>query len=89
MRQIYINTMLGTTRIDYREDLPGDVIISATNIGAITAVNQINIEETNVDPVDMVDNYSAHQHYVVMPISDVADEMLHAIEPQFIDGEMF
>lgn len=89
MKQIYINTMLGTTRIDYREDLPGDVIISATNIGAITAVNQLHIEETNIDPQDIVDRHDAAQHYVVMPISNVANQLEHAIEPTFVDGEMF
>ena len=30
MRQIYINTMLGTTRIDYDETDPSDIFIVAT-----------------------------------------------------------
>ena len=38
MKQIYINTMLGTTRIDYNEHDDGDIIIIAspgTNIEAV------------------------------------------------------
>lgn len=89
MRQIYINTMLGTQRIDYDPTLPGDVIISATNIGTITGINQVHIEETNIDPADIVEQHNAQQHYVVMPISNVQDKLIHAVNTTFEDGELF
>ena len=65
MKQIYINTMLGTIRINWDETLPGDVIISATHIGSILSVQQDHIEATGIDPLDM-ETHEAEQAYCIV-----------------------
>ena len=52
MRQIYINTMLGTTRIDYDPNDPRDIFINAS-ICNINEVVYDHIECTNIDPEDI------------------------------------
>ena len=52
MKQIYINTMLGTTRIDYDEHNQDDIIIVATTC-TVTAVHREAIECTGIEPEDM------------------------------------
>jgi hypothetical protein len=52
MKQIYINTMLGTTRIDYDPNADGDIIIVAPTC-TITAVHREAIEATGIQPEDI------------------------------------
>ena len=52
MKQIYINTMLGTTRIDYDPNADGDIIIVASTC-TITAVHREAIEATGIQPEDI------------------------------------
>ena len=52
MRQIYINTMLGTTRIDYDEHSKDDIIIVASTC-TVTAVHRAPIEATGIQPYDI------------------------------------
>ena len=52
MKQIYINTMLGTTRIDYDPNDPRDIFINAS-ICNINEVVYDHIECTNIDPEDI------------------------------------
>ena len=65
MKQIYINTHLGTIRINWDENLPGDVIITATQIGSILSVQQDHIEATGIDPLDM-ETHEAEQAYCIV-----------------------
>jgi hypothetical protein len=65
MKQIYINTHLGTIRINWDETLPGDVIITATQIGSILGVVQDDIEATGIDPLDM-ETHDAEQQYCIV-----------------------
>ena len=50
MKQIYINTMFGTTRIDYNENADGDIIIIASAGTNIEAVIQEPIECSGINP---------------------------------------
>ena len=50
MKQIYINTMFGTTRIDYNENADGDIIIIASAGTNIEAVVQEPIECSGINP---------------------------------------
>jgi hypothetical protein len=50
MKQIYINTMFGTTRIDYNENGDGDIIIIASAGTNIEAVVQEPIECSGINP---------------------------------------
>jgi len=50
MKQIYINTMFGTTRIDYNEHDSGDIIIVASPGTTIEAVIQEPIECSGINP---------------------------------------
>jgi hypothetical protein len=52
MKQIYINTMLGTTRIDYNPNDENDLIIVAPTC-TITAVHREAIEATGIQPEDI------------------------------------
>jgi len=52
MRQIYINTMLGTTRIDYDPHDPRDIIIVART-ATVESVQRDNIECTNIKPEEI------------------------------------
>ena len=52
MRQIYINTMLGTTRIDYDETDPSDIFIVATTC-TVDQVFREAIECTSIKPEDI------------------------------------
>ena len=52
MKQIYINTMLGTTRIDYNPHDENDLIIVAPTC-TITAVHREAIETTGIQPEDI------------------------------------
>ncbi len=52
MKQIYINTMLGTTRIDYDEHNPDDIIIVATQC-TVSAVHRSPIEATGIQPTSI------------------------------------
>ena len=52
MRQIYINTMLGTTRIDYDETDPSDIFIVATTC-TVDHVFREAIECTGIQPEDI------------------------------------
>lgn len=54
MKQIYINTHLGTTRIDYDEHAPGDIIIVTSMIGEIQQAVHEHIECTGIEPTDIV-----------------------------------
>jgi len=54
MKQIYINTMLGTTRIDYNEHDDGDIIIIASPGTNIEAVIQEPIECSGINPESIV-----------------------------------
>lgn len=50
MKQIYINNLLGTIRIDYDENKDGDIII-VTNQGVqVKNVIQEHIETSGIDP---------------------------------------
>ena len=87
MKQIYIHTHLGTTRIDYNEDLPGDIIIDASTIGHIYGVIQEHIECTNIDSKD-TDDYFAEPAYVILPRALVADQ-IPAEAIRFLNGENY
>ena len=50
MKQIYINTMFGTTRIDYNEKADGDIIIVASPGTTIEAVIYEHIECSGINP---------------------------------------
>jgi len=50
MKQIYINTRFGTTRIDYNENADGDIIIVASPGTNIEAVIQEPIECSGINP---------------------------------------
>ncbi len=52
MRQIYINTMLGTTRIDYNELDPSDIFIVATTC-VVDHVFREAIESTGIRAEDI------------------------------------
>ena len=54
MKQIYINTMFGTTRIDYNEHADGDIIIVASPGTNIEAVIQEPIECSGINPDSIV-----------------------------------
>lgn len=54
MKQIYINTMFGTTRIDYNENSDGDIIIIASAGTNIEAVVQEPIECSGINPETIV-----------------------------------
>ena len=54
MKQIYINTMFGTTRIDYNENADGDIIIIASAGTNIEAVIQEPIECSGINPESIV-----------------------------------
>ena len=54
MKQIYINTMFGTTRIDYNENADGDIIIIASAGTNIEAVVQEPIECSGINPESIV-----------------------------------
>ena len=54
MKQIYINTMFGTTRIDYNENADGDIIIIASAGTNIEAVVQEPIECSGINPETIV-----------------------------------
>tara|TARA_R110000823_G_scaffold291430_1_gene409813 strand:- start:3777 stop:4052 length:276 start_codon:yes stop_codon:yes gene_type:complete len=91
MKQIYINTHLGTVRVDYNPDLPGDIIIEASNIGHIYGVIQEHIECTNIDS-QVTANYIAEPSYVIMPIDELKrrnDCMVPQFETKFVDGENY
>ena len=66
MRQIYINTMLGTTRIDYNPNDDTDIIIVATTC-TVSAVHRAPIEATGIQPgdIDIFDKASGR----LMPLS--------------------
>ncbi len=54
-RNIYIvhaHGALGVTRVVYDENTPGDIIICASGTG-VDQADQVNIEETNLDPADL------------------------------------
>jgi hypothetical protein len=54
-RNIYIvhgRGALGVTRVVYDDDTPGDIIICASGTG-VDQADQVNIEETNLDPEDL------------------------------------
>lgn len=53
MKQIYINTMFGTARIDYNENLEGDIIIVASPGTQIEAVIQEPIECSGINPASI------------------------------------
>lgn len=50
MRQIYINTMFGTTRVDYNEHDDRDIIIVASPGTNIEAVILEHIESSGINP---------------------------------------
>lgn len=54
MKQIYINTMLGTTRIDYDPHDPRDIIINATicNIDEVV-YDYIECTDIGIQPEDI------------------------------------
>ncbi len=54
MKQIYINTMLGTTRIDYDPNDPRDIIINATicNIDEVV-YDYIECTDIGIQPEDI------------------------------------
>jgi hypothetical protein len=54
MKQIYINTMLGTTRIDYDPNDPRDIIINATicNIDEVV-FDYIESTDIGIQPEDI------------------------------------
>lgn len=54
MKQIYINTMFGTTRIDYNENDSGDIIIVASPGTTVEAVIQEPIECSGINPESIV-----------------------------------
>ncbi len=54
MRQIYINTRFGTTRIDYDETNTDDIIIVASPGTVIEAVVREPIECSGIAPQDIV-----------------------------------
>jgi hypothetical protein len=54
MRQIYINTRFGTTRIDYDETNTDDIIIVASAGTVIEAVVREPIECSGIAPQDIV-----------------------------------
>ena len=54
MKQIYINTRLGTTRIDYDETNTDDIIIVASPGTGIEAVMREPIECSGIAPQDIV-----------------------------------
>ena len=54
MRQIYINTRFGTTRIDYDETNTDDIIIVASPGTVIEAVVREAIECSGIAPQDIV-----------------------------------
>jgi len=58
MKQIYINTMLGTTRIDYDPNDPRDIIIVARS-ATVESVHRDNIECTNIQPDEIETFHSA------------------------------
>jgi hypothetical protein len=67
MKQIYIHTNLGTTRIDYDDKLPGDIIISASTLGHVYGVIQEHVEVIGIDHYD--EQHTAEARYAIMPIS--------------------
>ena len=87
MKQIYINTHLGTIRINWDENLPGDVIITATQIGSILGVLQDDIEATGIDPLDM-ETFEAEQAYcIVRQANLLTDEQITQLADAFKDVE--
>lgn len=85
MKQIYINTHLGTIRINWDENLPGDVIITATQIGSILGVVQDDIEATGIDPLDM-ETFEAEQAYcIVRKANLMTDEQITQLANAFKD----
>ena len=54
MRQIYINTRFGTTRIDYDETNTDDIIIIASSGTVIEAVVREPIECSGINPESIV-----------------------------------
>jgi hypothetical protein len=54
MKQIYINTRFGTTRINYNENADGDIIIVASPGTNIEAVIQEPIECSGINPESIV-----------------------------------
>lgn len=89
MKQIYINTHLGTIRINWDETLPGDVIITATQLGTILSVQQDHIEATGIDPLDM-ETYDAEQTYCIIAKANLfSDEQITELASVFEDGENY
>ena len=89
MKQIYINTMLGTTRINFDDTLPGYVIITATQLGSILGVVQDHIEATGIDPLDM-ETYDAEQAYCIIAKANLfSDEQITELASVFEDGENY
>lgn len=89
MKQIYINTMLGTIRVNWDETLPGDVIITATHIGSILSVHQDHIEATGIDPLDM-ETHEAEQAYCIVAKANLFfDEQITQLASVFEDGENY
>lgn len=85
MKQIYINTHLGTVRINWDETLPGDVIITATQMGTILAVVQDDIETTGIDPLDMETHEAEYAYCIVRKANLFTDEQITQLADAFKD----
>jgi hypothetical protein len=73
-RNIYIvhgRGALGVTRVVYDDDTPGDIIICASGTG-VDQADQVNIEETNLDPEDLQVIHATNAYRAtVIPIDKV------------------
>ena len=67
MKQIYINTMFGTTRIDYNENADGDIIIIASAGTNIEAVVQEPIECSGINP-ETIETFKNTQEVTFEPV---------------------
>jgi hypothetical protein len=62
---------LGVTRVVYDDDTPGDIIICASGTG-VDQADQVNIEETNLDPEDLQVIHATNAYRAtVIPIDKV------------------
>ena len=73
-RDIYVihgRGALGVTKVIFDDDTPGDIIL-AVGGSAVDEAHQCHIEETNIDPLDVVTVVASNEYKTVtIPIDKV------------------
>lgn len=85
-RDIYVlhaHGLLGVTKVVFDEDTPGDIILTVSG-SEVHQAEQMFIEETNIDPLDITTMRAAKQYKTVtIPLQKIHAQPNQTVEDFF------